>query len=448
MRKIILSLSAALLASTPVWAINCQVETDCATLGYTSDGDEGGCLKCPFGNKWACETSSIEVGDILYSDMTTSSEVISGKTPIGVVFDSKKKLAIALEEAIRIYWSESIFDSPEITNYSSTTQVIEDWNGKENTKAVWEYCQAQGKTCSAFRYVSLYRTEGTSAGDWYLPAPGELNAIYSHNGALNTTLSKIGGVLFDRDNYWACSEYDTSNAWYQAFGNGRFYGGSKNDTLVSARPVIAFPVAVSSEPMPKPEIGPCKVGSILYSDKTCSVEPIDGKTPIGVVFDAEKRLAFSLSLGGYFYDDKWTEEDFDVPGLTNYDSKDTALTDFNGKENTKIVWEYCQANYKRCYAFSRVDSKSTEGTKSGDWYLPALGELYAIYENRDILNDTLIKLSQPVLYNNYFISSTEESRSYVWCVGFNFVDIPQSVVLSCSKDASYYEPYVLPVLAF
>ena len=59
MRKIILSLSTALLASTPAWAINCQVETNCTTLGYTSSKDEGNCLKCPFGNQWACRCTPL-----------------------------------------------------------------------------------------------------------------------------------------------------------------------------------------------------------------------------------------------------------------------------------------------------------------------------------------------------------------------------------------------------
>ena len=59
MRKIILSLSTALLASTPVWAINCQVATDCATLGYNSSTNTGGCLKCPFGEKWACSCTPL-----------------------------------------------------------------------------------------------------------------------------------------------------------------------------------------------------------------------------------------------------------------------------------------------------------------------------------------------------------------------------------------------------
>lgn len=59
MRKIILSLSTALLASTPAWAINCQVATDCATLGYNSSTNTGGCLKCPFGEKWACSCTPL-----------------------------------------------------------------------------------------------------------------------------------------------------------------------------------------------------------------------------------------------------------------------------------------------------------------------------------------------------------------------------------------------------
>ena len=127
MRKIILSLSATLLASPPVWAINCQVETNCTTLGYTSSKDEGNCLKCPFGNQWAClkndssgqedttptpdydsgeenttptpDYNNCKIGDILYSDMSCDSNVVASKTPIGVVFDGAKRLAIALDTA-------------------------------------------------------------------------------------------------------------------------------------------------------------------------------------------------------------------------------------------------------------------------------------------------------------------------------------------------------------
>ncbi len=47
-----------LLASSfmfPVSAFAQCVETqDCAALGYTDAKDTGNCLKCPFGNTWAC----------------------------------------------------------------------------------------------------------------------------------------------------------------------------------------------------------------------------------------------------------------------------------------------------------------------------------------------------------------------------------------------------------
>ena len=141
MRKIILSLSAALLASTPVWAINCQVETDCTTLGYTIDSDAGGCLKCPFGNKWACSTSGgvskdCVVGAILNSDMSCSEDVVSGKTPIGVVFESEKRLAIGLNTS-KLDWvavSQDLCDIPNLTNYDSILVALEDWNAKKIPK--------------------------------------------------------------------------------------------------------------------------------------------------------------------------------------------------------------------------------------------------------------------------------------------------------------------------
>lgn len=40
--------------------------------------------------------AQIAIGDILFSDMTTSSNPVTGKTPIGIVFDSNQKLALAL----------------------------------------------------------------------------------------------------------------------------------------------------------------------------------------------------------------------------------------------------------------------------------------------------------------------------------------------------------------
>ena len=59
MKQIVLGLGSALLITTSAWAIDCHTETDCATLGYNSSTNTGGCLKCPFGNKWACSCTPL-----------------------------------------------------------------------------------------------------------------------------------------------------------------------------------------------------------------------------------------------------------------------------------------------------------------------------------------------------------------------------------------------------
>ena len=47
--------------------------------------------------------------------------------------------------------------------------------------------------------------------DWYLPSLDELNQLFINRGV-------VGG--FVDGYYWSSSEYDSSNAWNQYFGNG------------------------------------------------------------------------------------------------------------------------------------------------------------------------------------------------------------------------------------
>ena len=60
---------------------------------------------------------------------------------------------------------------------------------------------------------------------------------------------------------------------------------------------------------------------------------------------------------------------------------------------------------------------STPGTKSGDWYLPAMGELYQIYNNKTAINEkrTAIKGSG-FSEITYYWSSREDSSNGEYCV--------------------------------
>ena len=250
MKKFLLYSSALALLSGTVEA-GCIQTPSCSSLGYSSTTACEGGLKCPWGNAWFCNVggggsgsnpdySNCKIGDILYSDMSCNTNVVASKTPIGVIFDVTNKLAIGLEESSSsLLWSDDYFDVPGLSNITSSSAVTADWQGKKNTQIVLDYCKAKGKSCPAFEYVNSYITEGTKAGDWYLPAFGELNAIYGNKDVLNITLKKIGGVELDFW-YWSSSEISDRNAWGLKFNDGvkgKHYKYYKDDYV---RPVLAF----------------------------------------------------------------------------------------------------------------------------------------------------------------------------------------------------------------
>ena len=258
----------------------CIQTPSCSSLGYSSSSSCSGGTKCPWGNYWNCDainkinslnsqitnltnkiteqtntitnletqiteirkevtTSNCLVGDILYSDMTINPDYVSSKTPIGVVFDCRKKLAIGLEQSQK-YWSVANFDVPGVENITSGTLAITDLDGKKNTSTVLAYCKANGKSCPAFEYVNSYKTEGTQAGDWYLPSMGELYAIYGNMGVLNVALGKIAATRLVTNYYWSSSEYSYNGAWHLRFSDGSAYNDDKNYSTVYVRPVLAF----------------------------------------------------------------------------------------------------------------------------------------------------------------------------------------------------------------
>ena len=101
-----------------------------------------------------------------------------------------------------------------------------------------EYCKTNGKSCPAFEYVNSYKTEGTKAGDWYLPAMEELYAIYGNMGVLNVALGKIAATRLGTSYYWSSSEYSSSGAWALYFYSGSVDYFRESNFYV--RPVLAF----------------------------------------------------------------------------------------------------------------------------------------------------------------------------------------------------------------
>ena len=457
MRKFLLYSSALVLGLSGAAEAACIQTPTCSSLGYTSSSACDGGIKCPFGNAWNCtapnkitelekiieniqqstssgDLSNCHITDFLYSDKTCSPHLENNKIPIAVVFDPINKLAVSLTASSGV-WATTEFDAPKLPPSGDTNM-----QGKNNTKIMLEFCKANGKTCPAFEYVNKYKTAGTKAGDWYLPAAGEMLEVAQHLDSINIALDKASKSMFDDEfytTYWtscnAYSVYSEPQAIYISFPDGSVYNSDYTETR-TIRPIINY-ADWEKEPSTENTSTTCKLGDILYADKSCSVNIVSSKTPIGLVFDDTKRLAFAITFGRK----EWSTTDFDVPGLKNYTSG--YENDWDGKNNTKIILDYCKANGKSCPAVEYVNSYQTEGTKAGDWYLPSAGEASKIAENIDILDETFEFVSGGYsLSDNKFWTSTEYNEYSAYYLNANSHSVWQF-----GKDTSWN---VLPILKY
>ena len=161
----------------------------------------------------------------------------------------------------------------------------------------------------------------------------------------------------------------------------------------------------------------CAVGHIYYSDKSCSVSYDASKTPIGVVVyvdgQGHGQVMALKSIGSY----KWSNENVDL-GLSNFDSDQTASTDHLSCTNTAIITAAGDKNkYPAAWAAKEY---STEGTKAGDWCLPAAGIMTSIKNNMSAINAGFILTGGIQIGENSDYWSSSEKRSYTaWPSSFS-----------------------------
>lgn len=113
-----------------------------------------------------------ENGYILYSDKTRSKDLISGKTPIGIVICSYPEgggQAISLTPVYSGPWGASN-DIPNIANKNNKEDAVLDIASCANTKAIT--AAGNESLYPAAWAIQKYSTAGTSPGEWCMPAAG------------------------------------------------------------------------------------------------------------------------------------------------------------------------------------------------------------------------------------------------------------------------------------
>ncbi len=193
----------------------------------------------------------------------------------------------------------------------------------------------------------------------------------------------------------------------------------------------------------------CEVGDTLYSDKKCySIVPTEA-IAIGVVFDAENRLAVALDEtktswasynGGY---------DVDIPTLENCDRESLSSCAPSGKNNTSVILTYGKANGIEYSAAEYCNKYKTVGTQSGDWFLPSTAELLILSANYSVVNAKLIDLGKALSTNTVYLSNYGSSSEYdkKSCWRINLKEGSGSYWDKYNSYSTYYI-IVRPVLAF
>ena len=279
MRKILLASAGVMVMSAGTVYAACIPTPSCSSLGYESSSSCEGGIKCPFGNAWNCtladkineittEITEIKkvieeggvgggnkncaVGHIYYSDKTCSVSYDASKTPIGVVVyvDGQGHGQVMALKSVGSYkWSSEYVDIPTLTNFGSAESASYDLNSCPNTEKI--LAAGDKSKYPAAWAAHEYKTEGTNAGDWCLPAAGVFTSYYNNQQLVNIGMTNAGGTKIGTSSVvWSSSECNRnggSHAWYSSFSLDYgldYYDGSYNyfNKINSrgVRPVLEF----------------------------------------------------------------------------------------------------------------------------------------------------------------------------------------------------------------
>ncbi|OLA80153.1 MAG: hypothetical protein BHW57_04515 [Azospirillum sp. 47_25] len=160
----IMALCSVFGFASGVMAEDCKPAPDCADLGFTQNAADcsGDALKCPWDlTKAACkagdESEDIKedikpvpcaVGSILGNDQLCYEDKLpDGVKPVGIVFDTDNKLAVALTDVsnsgsassttMTMNWSASYYDIPALGNCTNIMDLTTcGVDGRANTMAI------------------------------------------------------------------------------------------------------------------------------------------------------------------------------------------------------------------------------------------------------------------------------------------------------------------------
>jgi hypothetical protein len=158
-------------------------------------------------------------------------------------------------------YDENMGRNPDYYNTSiSAYNAMSDFKGKSNTDKIIELRGAKDYSTWIPTYnvandypaascCNMFYTDGTSQGDWYLPAAGEWGYVMSKWTKMQRSfnlLSKVYGnivcPLLDNSSYWTSSDHNAKNARYVHTDNGMGHTTKTTASKVRAFTILTEPI--------------------------------------------------------------------------------------------------------------------------------------------------------------------------------------------------------------
>ena len=204
----------------------------------------------------------------------------------------------------------------------------------------------------------------------------------------------------------------------------------------------------------QPDYVGCVIGTLFYSDNTCSSNKVSSKTILGVVI-MEKTASTSgwiMAINPVYATSEWSTVTYDIPKLTNYDSTPTD-TKASCTNTNVIIATGDSSRYPAAWEAKDYYTRDTPSGKS--WCLPSGGllnealnneaNLYRINAGISIAGGKKIGFGCSYEEEEHVWSSSEHSNTYAWT--FSAFQSGQFYMGKKHKGLSYCES-VRPVLAF
>ena len=196
------------------------------------------------------------------------------------------------------------------------------------------------------------------------------------------------------------------------------------------------------------------IGDIVYGDGTVASSLVPGKTPIGIVFDLENRLAVALTnvkKDGAAGNERlyWSNLECDVPNLRNCNSSaEVTYCGIDGRANTDAILASTCNNIEAANAVNAYEPSgcSKDFCKKTKWFLPSMRDLNTLYNRKSIVGTTLDLLYNigAVGFKEWYWSSTEKNSSDAWRMNLSEGRADEAH----KRPAGFNYQFVRPVLAF